>query len=149
MCSADSMIGQRLFQANCGDTRAVLVRNGKAERLSLDHKPSDPSERQRIMDLGGFVEDGRILGSLAVARAFGDSFLRPFVTAEPYIRMVKLLPTDTKLIFACDGCLDVMQDQSAVGIIANVNDDEEAATKIRIQAYFLGSKDSISVILVD
>jgi protein phosphatase len=41
------MITQKkeLTIANVGDTRAVLVRNGVAERLSFDHKPNEPEER--------------------------------------------------------------------------------------------------------
>lgn len=34
--------------ANAGDSRAVLSRNNQAVTLSNDHKPEDPSEKQRI-----------------------------------------------------------------------------------------------------
>lgn len=71
--------GNVLFVANTGDSRTVLSRKGRASRLSNDHKPSRPDEAQRVRDTGGFVIHGRIMGELAVSRAFGDS---PFKTFE-------------------------------------------------------------------
>jgi len=34
--------------ANLGDTRAVLISENGFERVSVDHKASDPSEIERI-----------------------------------------------------------------------------------------------------
>jgi hypothetical protein len=65
-----------LFQANAGDSRTVLSRNGHAIALSEDHKPYDESifyylvgtdfsaENARITAAGGFVEDDRVNGVL-------------------------------------------------------------------------------------
>ena len=71
-----------LYVANAGDTRAVLCKNGAAERLSKDHKASEPSEIQRVNQAGGAIIDKRVAGGLAVSRALGDHAYKTFgVTA--------------------------------------------------------------------
>ncbi|GJV53020.1 probable protein phosphatase 2C 75 [Tanacetum coccineum] len=64
-----------IIVANCGDSRAVMCRNGKAMPLSLGHKPDQEDERARIEALGGrilFSSSGaRVEGVLAMSRALG------------------------------------------------------------------------------
>lgn len=61
-----------LTVANLGDSRAVLCRAGVALPLSRDHKPRSNAERQRILQAGGFIIDGRVNGDLSLSRALGD-----------------------------------------------------------------------------
>ncbi len=58
--------------------------------LMQDHKATDNVEKARIEAAGGFVARKRVMGVLAVARAFGDFVLKKFVTAEPYTSTTKL-----------------------------------------------------------
>jgi serine/threonine protein phosphatase PrpC len=73
----------RVVVANVGDSRAVLVRGGGAVDLSTEHRVHGrggavAAEAARVAAAGGWVEDGRVLGMLAVSRAFGDrEFKRP------------------------------------------------------------------------
>jgi serine/threonine protein phosphatase PrpC len=71
------VVGGRIFCANLGDSRGVLCtcdQDGevRATALSEDQKPYNPEEQARIEKLGGFVRNKRVLGQLAVSRAFGD-----------------------------------------------------------------------------
>ena len=67
------LMGQRLYCANVGDSRTVLCRNFKIVPLSHDHKPTRPDEAKRIKDAGGYIIANRVMGELAVSRAFGDA----------------------------------------------------------------------------
>ena len=49
-----------------------MIRNFAPLLLSQDHKPVREDEAKRIRDAGGFVINNRVMGELAVSRAFGD-----------------------------------------------------------------------------
>lgn len=130
------------YIANTGDTRAVLCRSGQAVDLTIDRKASDPEEVARMARMGGFVKDGRVMGSLAVSRAIGDSDLKRgrgrfaiknadgsrsvgvtgVLVADPEITSFRPLrpssptssPQDQFIIIATDGLWDVMSSQQAV-----------------------------------
>ena len=93
-----------LYTANVGDARIVLCRNGKALRLSYDHKGSDENEGKRIANAGGLILNNRVNGVLAVTRALGDSYMKDLVTGHPYTTETVIQPDiDEFLILACDG----------------------------------------------
>ncbi|CAK0795509.1 unnamed protein product, partial [Prorocentrum cordatum] len=54
--AAVDLVRREVVVANIGDSRAILIRNGKAIALSQDHKPEDKKERFRIQAAGGRVE---------------------------------------------------------------------------------------------
>lgn len=66
------LVGNMLYSANVGDARGILCRNGKPIDLSVDHKAKRPDELDRIKSQGGYIVYGRVLGRLAISRAFGD-----------------------------------------------------------------------------
>ena len=95
-----------LYTANVGDARIVLCRNGKALRLSYDHKGSDENEGKRIAGAGGLILNNRVNGVLAVTRALGDAYMKDLVTGHPYTTETVIQPDiDEFLILACDGVI--------------------------------------------
>jgi protein phosphatase PTC1 len=101
----ESAIRQRvLYTANVGDARIVLCRNGKALRLSYDHKGSDENEGKRVANAGGLILNNRVNGVLAVTRALGDAYMKDLVTGHPYTTETVIQPEiDEFIILACDG----------------------------------------------
>ena len=99
-----------LYTANVGDARIVLCRNGKALRLSYDHKGSDENEGKRISNAGGLILNNRVNGVLAVTRALGDAYMKDLVTGHPYTTETVIQPDiDEFLVLACDGVSEIFQ----------------------------------------
>ncbi|KAG0166717.1 Protein phosphatase 2C 1 [Apophysomyces sp. BC1015] len=137
-----------LYTANVGDARAVLSHNGKAIRLSYDHKGNDAKETKRIKDSGGLVMNNRVSGLLAVTRSLGDYPLKEYVIGTPYITETELGAKDKFLILACDGLWDVCDDQTAVKQIKKVEDAQTASKKLLDLAITKGTLDNVSVMVV-
>ncbi|XP_062015193.1 probable protein phosphatase 2C 24 [Rosa rugosa] len=109
----------KIIVANCGDSRAVLCRDGKAVPLSSDHKPDRPDELNRIEEAGGRViywDGPRVLGVLAMSRAIGDNYLKPYVSCEPEVTITDRTAEDDCLILASDGLWDVVSNDTACGV---------------------------------
>ncbi|CAN0385607.1 unnamed protein product, partial [Discosporangium mesarthrocarpum] len=67
------VLGRRLYIANVGDSRTICCRGTRAYLTTRDHKPSRPDEQARVERAGGYILHRRIMGELAVSRAFGDA----------------------------------------------------------------------------
>jgi len=143
--------GERhLCVANVGDARAVLSRGGKAQRLTFEHKATDPAESQRINDAGGFLVGGRVNGIIAVARALGDHNMKQYIIGTPYTSSVKLTDEDDFLVLACDGIWDTVDDQQAIDLLRENTDLPvfEMCKKLYSAAVKGGSLDNITVIVI-
>ncbi|KAG5547129.1 hypothetical protein RHGRI_012974 [Rhododendron griersonianum] len=163
-----------LIIANCGDSRAVLCRGKVALPLSVDHKPDREDERARIEALGGKVIQWmgfRVSGVLAMSRSIGDSYLEPYVIPDPEMMFVPRTKEDECLILASDGLWDVMTNEEACEVARkrillwhkrNIGSNppeqrgegidpaaQDAADYLSRLALHKGSRDNISVIVVD
>ncbi|XP_021757268.1 protein phosphatase 2C 37-like [Chenopodium quinoa] len=110
---------EKIVVSNCGDSRAVLCRKGVAIPLSNDHKPDRPDELTRIEEAGGRViywDGARVLGMLAMSRAIGDNYLKPYVIPDPEVTVTDRTSDDECLILASDGLWDVVSNETAAAV---------------------------------
>ncbi|KMZ66536.1 putative protein phosphatase 2C 59 [Zostera marina] len=145
------LMGRRLLVANVGDSRAVISRDGNAIAVTRDHKPNQSDERRRIEAAGGFVMwagTWRVGGVLAVSRAFGDKLLKRYVIADPEIQEEVIDKSLEFLIIASDGLWDVVSNEEAVALIKPIENPENAAKKLMVEAFQKGSADNITCIVV-
>ncbi|KAJ3703617.1 hypothetical protein LUZ61_007322 [Rhynchospora tenuis] len=159
--------GCQIICANCGDSRAVLCRGGQAVPLTIDHKPDREDELARIESTGGKVVNWggpRVQAILAMSRAVGDRYLRPWVIAVPEITFHPRSEDDDCMILASDGLWDVVSNEEACDVAYRLlkrhrrNGLVGDATQVPAQAvaeYLLNlalrkqSSDNISVVVVD
>lgn len=123
--------------------------------MSTDHKPNRPDESERIRSAGGFVFNNRVMGELAVSRAFGDSALKmgitptlieqagmtvetnaeeniqnwdqPLVIAEPDVEVTTITENDQFFLLACDGLFDVFTPEDVIAFVrANMEEHGDA-----------------------
>ncbi|KAJ6811865.1 putative protein phosphatase 2C 41 isoform X1 [Iris pallida] len=141
----------KLWIANVGDSRAVLVKGGEVIQMTIDHEPS--TERGSIETRGGFVSNvpgdvPRVNGQLAVSRAFGDRSLKLHLRSDPDIRAEEANSDTELLILASDGIWKVMSNEEAVDLAKKIKDPQAAARGITAEALSRESKDDISCIVV-
>jgi serine/threonine protein phosphatase PrpC len=152
-CNLAMVIDSSVWVANIGDSRAILVddETGECFQLSKDQKPDDPEFKSSIEKRGGIVENGRIDGLLAPARAFGD----PQITGKsalPKITNHELIRGRSYSLYQfCDGVTDVLTTDLIAKFMqerqGKLGESLHGAIVSLIQAAItLGSKDNVTVV---
>eukprot|EP01098_Paradermamoeba_levis_P009814 TRINITY_DN4106_c0_g1_i1.p1 TRINITY_DN4106_c0_g1~~TRINITY_DN4106_c0_g1_i1.p1 ORF type:complete len:369 (-),score=115.93 TRINITY_DN4106_c0_g1_i1:89-1195(-) len=158
------VVNNDLYLANLGDAELIVGKVGDqsnivGEQLTEKHKASGDKEKERIKKLGGVVIYGRIFGTLAVSRSFGDAeFKIPktganFVSSEPFFKKITLVPdVHLFLIIACDGLWDVVNYQEAVDIVSKEfkekKDPKQISQALVDEALKKGTQDNVTVVVV-
>mmetsp|Transcript_35844 Transcript_35844/g.84956 ORF Transcript_35844/g.84956 Transcript_35844/m.84956 type:complete len:769 (-) Transcript_35844:132-2438(-) len=159
------LIGSRqICVANCGDSRAIMWRNGGVIALTDDHKPDRQDERERVEEAGGQIlywNGRRVMGVLAMSRAIGDQSLKQYVIPDPEITIVQRREEDELLIMGSDGLWDVLSNEETCWLAKRALDKARskglgpraaakcAAGVLTRAALGKGSRDNITVIVVD
>jgi len=161
--------GYRVLLANVGDSRGLLYRSARDQLVeTVDHKPDDPSEKQRIRDAGGFVvpadepQPARLDGILAMSRAFGNSRFKQEKSKGPELQKVIAVPDILELeaapgdvlILGCDGVFDVMQTSEVAALAmhamdqAQADNEREAAASLVWAALKRDTQDNVTSLVV-
>ncbi|CAD8072703.1 unnamed protein product [Paramecium sonneborni] len=130
------IVDKAIYIANIGDSRAIISHQGKTSSITVDHKPSQENEQQRINKLGGQIYQAQIQissgdiqlgpyrvlpGRLAVSRTLGDAEaklpkyggIQGVISAQPDIFQISITDQDF-LILACDGIFDKMNSEEVI-----------------------------------
>ena len=128
------------------------MRANSVQPLSNDQKPMRPDEHNRIQEAGGTVLGGRVMGRLAVSRAFGQKKMKALVPAEPEVLACPLRDDDEFVLVACDGLWDVLSDAEAAMLIRSQieggADLKAAARALTAEALNRGSLDNVTALII-
>lgn len=133
-CVSVLTYGRKLFVANVGDSRAIVIRQAPDNTctcypISRDHKPDDPEESKVILANNGRIDSyrdqlGNQIGpmrvwlkhedtpGLAMSRSFGDSMAcRAGVHAVPEVKTFELSTDDKIIVLASDGVWEFLENE--------------------------------------
>ena len=132
------IVDNKIYIANCGDSRAIMSINKELREITIDHKPNFPNEKKRIYDNGGQVYQSQtpinnnntdqlligpfrvFPGRLSVSRTIGDVEAKNVnfggnpnvIIAEPDIYCYDLNKDNIDFfIMGCDGIFDQMSNK--------------------------------------
>jgi len=142
--AAVDFVSNEVVVANIGDSRALLIRDGKAIALSDDHKPENQIERSRIRNAGGqVIKVGpchRVDGNLNLSRALGDFNLKSNTELPAEKQKVIAVPDITStpfrggpselLLLGCDGLFERCSNQDIADIVWSRYKEGKALNRI-------------------
>jgi adenylate cyclase len=141
----------QLFVSNVGDITALLVdSDGGHKVITRRHDPTEPSERRRIREAGGYVSrQGKMLDVLDVSRAFGFIQHSPSIIAAPHTAQVTLTDSHEMIIIASRELWQFMSKDFAVDMARTERGDlMRAAQKLRDLAIAFGASGKIMVMVI-
>ncbi|KAJ0961135.1 hypothetical protein J5N97_000885 [Dioscorea zingiberensis] len=142
-------IGEHMFIANVGDSRAVLATTSDdgdlvPVQLTIDFKPNLPQEAERINQCKGrvfclrdepgvhrvWLPNGESPG-LAMSRAFGDYCIKDYgLISVPEVTQRNITDKDQFIVLATDGVWDVVSNQEAIQIVSSTKERGKAAKRL-------------------
>lgn len=143
--------GDDLLTLNVGDSRAILASEVEeecvVEDLTIDHKPSVPTEKERILSTGGRVfsmeyEDGvdgpprvwlanQDIPGLAMSRSLGDTVAHSVgVLSTPDVFERELGVDDRVIVLGSDGLWEFIDSKECMDMIDDCETPEEAVERL-------------------
>ena len=122
---------QKLYVANTGDVRALLVRgDGSAVCLTRKHTPRDKREKERVEKSKGIVSFGKrtalVNGLVSSTRGLGnhgDSHLKRVVINKPKIKVTDLENSDQFIIMFTAGVWEVFSEEEVMFVLEDIMPD--------------------------
>ena len=132
---------QVMFVTGMGDSRVYLVRGGKIEQLTVDHSIAQ-----------ALVEAKTISAAEARVHRYRNVLWKYLGSAEvgegPEVKAVQLQPGD-RFLLCTDGLSGVVSDEQLLNFLTEHPDSQQCAEGLGQLALDQGSRDNVSVIVIE
>lgn len=163
-CTGIFLTPDHIIIFNVGDSRTIIINEGEDEPVifaSKDHKPDDPEETRRIEAAGGFVTlpprsyIPRVMGQLALSRAFGDFQLKMKeveqaeqpVIVDPDVTIISR-SSATHIVVGSDGVYDGLENIEVAKITISDHDITSRTYNMLRESLRAGSSDNMAAIVI-
>ena len=139
-CVAISVMGGRVHLAHLGDSRAYLVREGRIEQLTSDHRVIQP-----MLDRGEISEDEARSHPMrnVLTRSVG-------VEADVTVSRTEMpIQPGDRILLCSDGLSDLVTPPQLLAAVQAHEDLDELASALVDSANAAGGHDNISVVVVE
>lgn len=113
--------GNRIYMANAGDARAIVISQNSVSQLTVDHRVDNTEERGRVEKAGASIDYPYVIrGNLGLmpTRSIGDQYFKAVgVIATPSISKHLIAPDDLMLVAACDGLWDFISNKGVAAFV--------------------------------
>ena len=124
---------RKIFTANAGDSRAIVVSRKGLSILTTDHRIDNAEEKERVLTAGASISPPYVIRDgfgLMPTRSIGDRYFKEVgVIASPSLNEREISRDDLLLISACDGLWDFMSNEEAAAL-ARENPEPERLLEI-------------------
>jgi serine/threonine protein phosphatase PrpC len=111
---------KKIYTANVGDCRAIVVNQNSVSQLTVDHRLDNLDELKRILKMKASINYPYVIrGNMGLmpTRSIGDHYFKAAgVISSPSLGEYFINPDDLILISACDGLWDFMNNEEVAAL---------------------------------
>ncbi|MBN1368109.1 MAG: protein serine/threonine phosphatase 2C family protein [Dehalococcoidales bacterium] len=143
----------KVYTANAGDARAIVVYQDTVHQLTTDHRLGNLEEEQRIIKMGAEIRRPYVmrgLSGLMPTRSIGDEYFKPVgIIATPSVNEYEIQKDDILLIAACDGLFDFISNEEIAVLTRRYRQPEALLAILKEEVFIIRcGTDNMTVIAV-
>ena len=140
---------KKLYCANVGNNRCLLINRKGVIKLSNDHNINDPEEHKRILRKGGTLNITDLNAKLPSSRSFGYWSIKKNggIISDPHISVIEINNDDLYIIIGSEKVWKYFKNEDCLKVIGNKY-PKEISKKITVEIISKGCPHNVGSIVI-